>query len=99
MIRSNVLLALLCAFSARTGGSHSPANRPPVECPLPNGRGTILVVEDEPAIRDLLRLHLGLAQFDVREARVEAVLQQAAAVWRGNPIVRSPVHDRRLRAT
>ena len=96
MIRSNVLLALLCAFSARTGGSHSPANRPPVECPLPNGRGTILVVEDEPAIRDLLRLHLGLAQFDVREARVEALLQQ---VWRGDPVVRSPVHDRRLRAT
>jgi DNA-binding response OmpR family regulator len=30
-------------------------------------RGTILVVEDEPAIRDLLRLHLGLARFDVRE--------------------------------
>jgi len=34
---------------------------------MPNARGTILVVEDEPAIRDLLRLHLGLAQFDVRE--------------------------------
>jgi DNA-binding response OmpR family regulator len=63
---------------------------------MPNGRGTILVVEDEPAIRDLLRLHLGLAQFDVREARVEALLQQ---VWRGDPVVRSPVHDRRLRAT
>jgi DNA-binding response OmpR family regulator len=63
---------------------------------MPNGRGTILVVEDEPAIRDLLRLHLGLAQFDMREARVEALLQQ---VWRGDPVVRSPVHDRRLRAT
>src|SRR5215813_13090976 len=34
---------------------------------MPSARGTILVVEDEPAIRDLLRLHLGLAQFDVRE--------------------------------
>ena len=34
---------------------------------MPNTRGTILVVEDEPAIRDLLRLHLGLARFDVRE--------------------------------
>jgi DNA-binding response OmpR family regulator len=34
---------------------------------MPNARGTILVVEDEPAIRDLLRLHLGLAPFDVRE--------------------------------
>jgi DNA-binding response OmpR family regulator len=31
-------------------------------------RGTILVVEDEQAIRDLLRLHLDLAHFDVREA-------------------------------
>ena len=29
---------------------------------------TILVVEDEQAIRDLLRLHLDLAHFDVREA-------------------------------
>lgn len=63
---------------------------------MPSARGTILVVEDEPAIRDLLRLHLGLAQFDMREARVEALLQQ---VWRGDPVVRSPVHDRRLRAT
>jgi DNA-binding response OmpR family regulator len=34
---------------------------------MPSARGTILVVEDEPAIRDLLRLHLGLARFDVRE--------------------------------
>jgi DNA-binding response OmpR family regulator len=34
---------------------------------MAKARGTILVVEDEPAIRDLLRLHLGLAQFDVRE--------------------------------
>ena len=34
---------------------------------MPNARGTILVVEDEPVIRDLLRLHLGLARFDVRE--------------------------------
>jgi DNA-binding response OmpR family regulator len=34
---------------------------------MSNARGTILVVEDEPAIRDLLRLHLGLARFDVRE--------------------------------
>jgi DNA-binding response OmpR family regulator len=34
---------------------------------MPNARGTILIVEDEPAIRDLLRLHLGLARFDVRE--------------------------------
>ena len=34
---------------------------------MPDARGTILVVEDEPAIRDLLRLHLGLAKFDVRE--------------------------------
>jgi DNA-binding response OmpR family regulator len=34
---------------------------------MPDARGTILVVEDEPAIRDLLRLHLGLARFDVRE--------------------------------
>ena len=31
-------------------------------------RGPILVVEDEQAIRDLLRLHLDLAHFDVREA-------------------------------
>ena len=31
-------------------------------------RGTILIVEDEKAIRDLLRLHLDLAHFDVREA-------------------------------
>jgi len=31
-------------------------------------RGTVLVVEDEKAIRDLLRLHLDLARFDVREA-------------------------------
>jgi len=31
-------------------------------------RGTVLVVEDEKAIRDLLRLHLDLAGFDVREA-------------------------------
>ncbi len=30
-------------------------------------RETVLVVEDEPAIRDLLRLHLGLAGFDVHE--------------------------------
>jgi len=34
---------------------------------MSDARGTILVVEDEPAIRDLLRLHLGLAGFDVRE--------------------------------
>jgi len=34
---------------------------------MPDARGAILVVEDEPAIRDLLRLHLGLARFDVRE--------------------------------
>ena len=34
---------------------------------MPDARGTILVVEDEPAIRDLLRLHLGLARVDVRE--------------------------------
>src|SRR5215471_8728710 len=34
---------------------------------MSDARGTILVVEDEPAIRDLLRLHLGLARFDVRE--------------------------------
>jgi len=34
---------------------------------MPNARGTILIVEDEPAIRDLLRFHLGLARFDVRE--------------------------------
>jgi DNA-binding response OmpR family regulator len=27
----------------------------------------VLVVEDEPAIRDLLRLHLGLAGFTVKE--------------------------------
>jgi DNA-binding response OmpR family regulator len=31
-------------------------------------RGTVLVVEDEKAIRDLLRLHLDLARFEVREA-------------------------------
>ena len=31
-------------------------------------RGTVLVVEDEKAIRDLLRLHLDLARFDVQEA-------------------------------
>jgi DNA-binding response OmpR family regulator len=31
-------------------------------------RGTILIVEDEKAIRDLLRLHLDLAHFDVHEA-------------------------------
>ena len=31
-------------------------------------RGTVLVVEDEKVIRDLLRLHLDLARFDVREA-------------------------------
>jgi len=31
-------------------------------------RGTILIVEDEKAIRDLLRLHLDLAHFHVREA-------------------------------
>jgi DNA-binding response OmpR family regulator len=30
-------------------------------------RETVLVVEDEPAIRDLLRLHLGLAGFDMHE--------------------------------
>jgi DNA-binding response OmpR family regulator len=29
---------------------------------------TVLVIEDEPAIRDLLRLHLGLAGFAVKEA-------------------------------
>jgi DNA-binding response OmpR family regulator len=29
---------------------------------------TVLVIEDEPAIRDLLRLHLGLAGFTVKEA-------------------------------
>ena len=29
---------------------------------------TVLVVEDEPAIRDLLRLHLGLAGFNIKEA-------------------------------
>ena len=29
---------------------------------------TVLVVEDEPAIRDLLRLHLGLAGFTIKEA-------------------------------
>ena len=31
-------------------------------------RGTVLVVEDEKAIRDLLRLHLDLARFEVCEA-------------------------------
>jgi DNA-binding response OmpR family regulator len=31
-------------------------------------RGTVLVVEDEKAIRDLLRLHLDLARFEVHEA-------------------------------
>ena len=31
-------------------------------------RETVLVVEDEPAIRDLLRLHLTLAGFDMHEA-------------------------------
>jgi len=30
-------------------------------------RETVLVVEDEPTLRDLLRLHLGLAGFDVHE--------------------------------
>ena len=34
---------------------------------MSDARGTILVIEDEPAIRDLLRLHLGLARFHVRE--------------------------------
>jgi DNA-binding response OmpR family regulator len=29
---------------------------------------TVLVIEDEPAIRDLLRLHLGLAGFTIKEA-------------------------------
>jgi two-component system, OmpR family, response regulator ResD len=29
---------------------------------------TVLVIEDEPAIRDLLRLHLGLAGFTITEA-------------------------------
>jgi DNA-binding response OmpR family regulator len=47
---------------------------------MPNARGTILVVEDEPAIRDLLRLHLGLARFDVRE---EANGRRALATARG----------------
>ena len=28
---------------------------------------TVLVIEDEPAIRDLLRLHLGLAGFTIKE--------------------------------
>ena len=31
-------------------------------------RGTVLVIEDEKAIRDLLRLHLDLTRFEVREA-------------------------------
>src|SRR5215208_3568769 len=31
-------------------------------------RRTVLIVEDDHAIRDLLRLHLDLARFDVREA-------------------------------
>src|SRR4029453_8026820 len=34
---------------------------------MPNARGTILVVEDEPAIRDLRPLHIDLAQFAGRE--------------------------------
>ena len=29
--------------------------------------GKVLVIEDEAAIRDLLRLHLGLASFEVKE--------------------------------
>ena len=29
---------------------------------------TVLVIEDEPAVRDLLRLHLGLAGFTIKEA-------------------------------
>ena len=28
----------------------------------------VLIVEDEPAIRDPLRLHLGLARFEIKEA-------------------------------
>ena len=47
---------------------------------MSDARGTILVVEDEPAIRDLLRLHLGLARFDVRE---EANGRRALATARG----------------
>jgi len=35
---------------------------------MANMRGTVLVVEDEKAIRDLLRLHLDLARFEVQEA-------------------------------
>jgi len=35
---------------------------------MANTRGTVLVVEDEKAIRDLLRLHLDLARFEVQEA-------------------------------
>ena len=35
---------------------------------MANMRGTVLVVEDEKAIRDLLRLHLDLARFEVHEA-------------------------------
>jgi DNA-binding response OmpR family regulator len=33
---------------------------------------TVLVIEDEPAIRDLLRLHLGLAGFTIKEAGLPA---------------------------
>jgi len=35
---------------------------------MANMRGTVLVVEDEKAIRDLLRLHLDLSRFEVQEA-------------------------------
>ena len=35
---------------------------------MATARGTVLVVEDEKAIRDLLRLHLDLARFEVQEA-------------------------------
>jgi hypothetical protein len=73
---------------------------------MPNARGTILVVEDEPPIRDLLRLHLGLAVrachaerksdgwiLRVISSRCFCLNQDASTV------VRSDVHDRRLRAT
>jgi DNA-binding response OmpR family regulator len=47
--------------------------------PEPARRRTVLVVEDDAAIRELLRLHLDLAGFAIDEARTDGRRSTAPA--------------------